>query len=183
MTPHTARTSTRWTIVVFATAALIEAWPAPAAAQQTRALVAPYIQIPAGIRFAEIIPQVYGPRAAEVAQLEAFTLPDVDRRTVFVNVERPLWKAAAGADPGACLYRAMLASIIAHELMHLRGARSEVTALREERRVWIRFLRDRLVPVGLGLERARLLDAEIEAALRDSAGTPPARGREAHARE
>jgi hypothetical protein len=136
----------------------------PAPAQQARALVAPYLQIPPGIRFSEVDPRTFGARAAEVAALEAFTLPDLDSRTVFINVDRPLFRLAARDGEAARFHRAMLASIVAHELLHLRGERSEVAALREERRVWLRFVRDHLVPTDLGMQRAALMDQEIRRA-------------------
>jgi hypothetical protein len=86
--------------------------------------------------------------------------------TIYINTERPLWKLATADEPGAVFYRAMLASIVAHESLHLRGIRSEVAALREERRIGLRFARDRLVPTGPGLQRAAMLDREIDRAAR-----------------
>ena len=83
---------------------------------------------------------------------------------MFINVERPIFKLAAQDGDGARLYRAMLASIVAHELLHLAGTRSEVAALKEERRVWLRFIRDHVVPADVGMQRAALLDQEIRRA-------------------
>jgi hypothetical protein len=160
MTAHISTGWRRWTAGVTMIASLAVAGPA-AWAQQARALVTPYLEIPAGVRFSEIDPRTFGPRAAEVSNLEAFTLPEVDNRTVFINVERPLWRLATADDPGASFYRAVLASIVAHELSHLAGNRSEVAALKEERRVWLRFVRDHTVPTAAGLQRAALLDREI----------------------
>jgi hypothetical protein len=126
-------------------------------------MIWPFFRLPPGIRLAEVTPEVFGLRADEVRKVRAFTFPDVDRGTIYVNMDCSLWKQAVSGE-GHQFYRAVLASVIAHELWHLTHGVSESGALREELRVWVTFIRDRLVPTAEGLQQAVLLEGEIRAA-------------------
>jgi hypothetical protein len=140
------------------------ALPADAAAQDTKAMISSFFRLPPGIHLADVTPEAFGSRADEVRKVRAFTFPDLDRTTIYVNVDSSLWKHAVSGD-GYEFYRAVLASVVAHELWHLRHGASESGALREELRVWHTFIRDRLVPTAEGLQQAALLDREIRTAM------------------
>jgi hypothetical protein len=127
-------------------------------------MIWPYLQLPAGVHLADVTPEAFGSRAEEVRKVRSFTFPDVDRTTIYVNRDCSLWKHAASGE-GHEFYRAVLASVVAHELWHLAHDASESGALREELRVWRSFIRDRLVPTAEGLQQAALLEREIRAAL------------------
>jgi hypothetical protein len=136
---------------------------ADGSAQDTRAMISPFFRLPSGIRLVEVTPETFGSRADEVRKVRAFTFPDADRTTIYVNTDDPLWKHAASGE-GHEFYRAVLASAVAHELWHLTHGASESRALREELRVWQTFIRDRLVPTAEGLQHAVLVERDIRAA-------------------
>jgi hypothetical protein len=58
---------------------------------------------------AEVTPEVFGLRADEVRKLRAFTVLDVDRTVIYVNMDCSLWKRALTGD-GHEFYRAVRAS-------------------------------------------------------------------------
>ena len=126
-------------------------------------MISPFFRLPSGIRLVEITPEAFGSRADEVRKVRAFTFPDADCTTIYVNMDDSLWKHAARGE-GHEFYRAVLASVVAHELWHLTHGASEGGALREELRVWRTFIRDRLVPTAEGLQHAVLVEREIRTA-------------------
>jgi hypothetical protein len=136
---------------------------ADAAAQETRTMISSFFRLPSGIRLAEVTPEAFGSRADEVRKMRAFTFPDADSTTIYVNMDDSLWKHAASGE-GHEFYRAVLASVVAHELWHLTHGASESGALREELRVWRTFILDTLVPTAEGLQHAVLLEREIRTA-------------------
>jgi len=136
---------------------------ADAGAQDTRTMISPFFRLPSGIRLVEVTPEAFGSRADEVRKVRAFTFPDADCTTIYVNKDDSLWKHAARGE-GHEFYRAVLASVVAHELWHLTHGASEGGALREELRVWRTFIRDRLVPTAEGLQHAVLVEREIRTA-------------------
>ena len=126
-------------------------------------MISPFFRLPPGVDLVDVTPQAFGLRADEVRKVRAFTFPDVDRTTIYVNTDDPLWKRAASGD-GNGFYRAVLATVVAHELWHLKHEASETGALQEELRVWLTFIRDRLVPSAEGLQQAILIEREIRRA-------------------
>jgi hypothetical protein len=136
---------------------------ADAGAQDTKTMISPFFKLPAGMRLADVTPEAFGSRADEVRKVRAFTFPDSDRTTIYVNKADPLWTHAASGE-GREFYRAVLASVVAHELWHLRHGVLESGALREELRVWWTFVLDKLVPTGAGMRYAALLEREIRTA-------------------
>jgi hypothetical protein len=126
-------------------------------------MIWPFLRLPPGIHLLDVTPEAFGSRADEVRKVRAFTFPDVDRTTIYVNKADPLWTHAASGE-GREFYRAVLASVVAHELWHLRHGALESGALREELRVWWTFVLDMLVPTGEGRRYAALLEREIRTA-------------------
>ncbi len=133
-------------------------------AQDTRAMTSSFFRLPLRIGLVDVTPEAFGSRADEVRKVRAFTFPTVDRTTIYVNTDDPLWKHARSGEHRE-FYRAILASVVAHELWHLNHGASESGALREELRVWRSFILDKLVPTAEGLQHAVLLEQDIRAAV------------------
>src|SRR4030095_5277905 len=100
---------------------------ADAGAQDTRTMISPFFRLPSGIRLVDVTPEAFGSRADEVRTVRAFTFPDADRTTIYVNTDDALWLHAASGE-GHEFYRAILASVVAHELWHLTHGGSESRA-------------------------------------------------------
>ena len=132
-------------------------------AQDTRAMISSFFRLPPRIGLVDVTPEAFGSRADEVRKVRAFTFPAVYRTTIYVNTDDPLWKHARSGEHRE-FYRAILASVVAHELWHLNHGASESGALREELRVWRSFILDKLVPTAEGLQHAVLLEQDIRAA-------------------
>jgi hypothetical protein len=68
--------------------------------------------------------------------LDAFTIPG--NEVIYVVQQSELLK---GARAGSALYRAMLATVLWHEMAHLSGA-DERGARQAEEKLWMQFVRD-----------------------------------------
>jgi hypothetical protein len=99
----------------------------------------------------------------EVKRVRAFTFPDTDRTAIYVNTDDPLWTHAKSG-VGHEFYRAVLASVVAHEAWHLAHGASENGALREELRLWQTFIARKLVPTAEGLQHAVVVERDIRTA-------------------
>ena len=77
--------------------------------------------------------------------LDAFTVPG--NSVIYVVQQSELLKAACA---GSALQRAMLATVLFHEMAHLSGA-DERTARQAEEKLWTRFVRDGLIDQVTGL--------------------------------
>jgi hypothetical protein len=73
---------------------------------------------------------------AHLLTLDAFTVPG---NNVIYIVQQS--QALAAARSGSPLFRAMLASILWHEMAHLKGS-NEREARKAEQEIWQRFIRD-----------------------------------------
>ena len=79
------------------------------------------------------------PVRAHLLTLDAFTLPG--NAVIYVVQQSQLLK---GARAGSALHRAMLATVVWHEMAHLSGA-DERGARQAEEKLWMQFMRDGLV--------------------------------------
>jgi hypothetical protein len=83
--------------------------------------------------------------------LDAFTVPGND--VIYVVQQSQLLK---GAHTGSALHRAILATVVWHEMAHLSGA-DERGARQAEEKLWMQFVRDGLVDQVTGLRYLQAL--------------------------
>jgi hypothetical protein len=127
--------------------------PSPTGAADKAALTAAVALLPkAPMRVAVIdVTQNRPPVRDYLLTLDAFTVRD--NAVIYVVQQSELLK---GARAGSTLHRAMLATVLWHEMAHLEGA-DERGARRAEEDLWTRFVRDGVADQVTGLRYLQVL--------------------------
>jgi hypothetical protein len=127
--------------------------PGPAGAADKDALAAAVALLPrAPVRIAvSDVTENRPPVRDYLLTLDAFTVPGND--VIYVVQQSQLLK---GARAGSSLHRAMLATVLWHEMAHLSGA-DERGARQAEEKLWMQFVRDGLVDQVTGLRYLQAL--------------------------
>ena len=127
--------------------------PGPAGAADKEALAAAVALLPRPpVRIAvSDVTQNRPPVRDYLLTLDAFTVPGND--VIYVVQQSQLLKRA---HTGSTLHRAILATVVWHEMAHLSGA-DERGARQAEEKLWMQFVRDGLVDQVTGLRYLQAL--------------------------
>jgi hypothetical protein len=127
--------------------------PGPDGVAEKDALAAAVALLPeAPVRVAVINVRDARPPVREyLLTLDAFTVKG--NAVIYVVQQSELLKGARGGSP---LYRAMLATVLWHEMAHLAGA-DERGARQAEEKLWMRYVRDGLTDQVIGLRYLQAL--------------------------
>jgi hypothetical protein len=127
--------------------------PGPSGAADKDALAAAVALLPeAPVLIAVIdVTQNRPPVRVYLLTLDAFTVKG--NAVIYVVQQSQLLKRARA---GSALYRAMLATVLWHEVAHLSGA-DERAARQAEEKLWMRFVRDGLADEVIGLRYLQAL--------------------------